>query len=343
MEKSLLLQTLRGKPAHRPPVWYMRQAGRVLPSYMELKKKYPFWQMMKDPRLGAEVTLLPVNDLGVDAAILFSDILVIPYAMGMEPEFTEKGPVFAKPLAKSPNPLNELKPDAGKLEYVYRVIEKIKETKPADIPLIGFCGGPLTVLCYMLEGMSRNADFPEAVKYLYQNRKATRQITGAVEELSLEYVKSQVRHGIDVFQLFETHAGLIPFGLYKEMFMPVVKKIAAMLRDLNIPFIYFPKDIGFGLKEVTPDYCDYLSIDWQTPIEMARQAVDPEIGLQGNLDPRILFSDKGTIEETLKKYLHFGRENRNWVFNLGHGFRPGTPFDNAKFMTEFIKQADWSR
>lgn len=343
MEKPLLIKTLHGEYTERPPIWFMRQAGRTLPSYMALKEKYSFWQMMKNPELAAKVTLLPIEDLQVDAAILFSDILVVPYAMGMGLEFTDDGPVFNDPLYKKADPLAALKPAPEKLEYIYNAIDKIIETKPDNIPLIGFCGGPFTVLCYMMEGLSSKDGFPEAVKYIFQHKEDTQQIISIIQELTLEYIRQQVKHGISAFQLFETHAGLIPFSLYKQMFLPMVKVIARELKDLNIPFIYFPKDIGVGIKEITPDYCDFLSIDWQTPIQIARELVHPEIGLQGNIDPRLLFCDKKEIEKELQEYLLFGKENQNWICNLGHGFKPGIPFEKIKFMTDWLLNADWRR
>ncbi len=343
MEKPILLKTLHGEPTDRPPFWFMRQAGRVLPSYLKLKEGYSFWQMMKDPELGAKVTLLPVDDLGVDAAILFSDILVIPYAMGMGLEFTDTGPVFEKALVERSDPIQDLKPDPARLEYIYDVIDAINKTKPKHIPLIGFCGGPFTVLCYMLEGLGRRAEFPEAIKFIYQNKNTTRKLVDLITELSVEYAKGQVKHGIDVFQLFETHGGLIPNDLYLELFMPAVKKITTVLRGLNTPCIYFPKGLGFGIKKVTPDDCDFLSIDWHIPIDVARENVHKEIGLQGNLDPRLLFGDRKQIESNLKKYLDFGKKNQDWIFNLGHGFIPGIPYENAKFLADWIKEANWSR
>lgn len=343
MEKPILLKTLAGENTERPPFWFMRQAGRVLPSYLALKDKYSFWQMMKDPKLGAEVTLLPISDLGVDAAILFSDILVIPYAMGMGLEFTDNGPVFENALSERDSPLKDLKPDPEKLNYIYDVIDQIKATKPAHIPLIGFCGGPFTVLCYMLEGLGRRAEFPEAIKFIYKNKKETLQLVDLITELSIEYIKGQVKHGIDVFQLFETHGGLLPNEVYKDIFFPSVKKIMNTLRDLKIPGIYFPKGFGFGIKDVTPDICDFVSIDWHIPIEVARANVHPDVGLQGNLDPRLLFSDQKTIEKTLNTYLDFGCENQNWIFNLGHGFIPGIPYENAKFLADWVRNANWNR
>ncbi len=278
MSNSILLNTLNGNKTERPPFWFMRQAGRVLPSYLKLKEKYSFWQMMKNPELGARVTLFPVEDLGVDAAILFSDILVIPYAMGMGLDFTDRGPEFEIPLSHKAKPLESLNPDPDKLNYIYDVIQKIIETKPDDIPLIGFCGAPLTVLCYMIEGIGRSKDFPDTLKFLYQNKKTTQKLIDAITELSIIYAKGQIKNGIEVFQLFETHGGLIPFEMYQELFFPAVKKIAQVVREENIPFIYFPKDIGTGIQSITPDMCDYLSIDWQTPITVARKMVDKNIG-----------------------------------------------------------------
>jgi len=343
MEKPILLKTLAGEYTSRPPFWFMRQAGRVLPSYLKLKEGYSFWQMMKNSELGARVTLLPIEDMGVDAAILFSDILVIPYAMGMGLEFTDNGPVFEKALVERENPLKDLNPDPSKLNYIYNVIDAVIDTKPENIPLIGFCGGPLTVLCYMLEGLGRRAEFPEAIKFIYKEKSTTKKLIDAITELSIEYVKGQIKHGIHVFQLFETHGGLIPNDLYMEMFLPSVKKICFAARESNIPNIYFPKGLGFGIKEITPDVCDFLSIDWHIPIDVARAHVHPDIGLQGNLDPRILFSDKKQIEDKLKTYIKFGQENQNWIFNLGHGFIPGIPFGNAKFLADWLKETNWER
>ena len=343
MNDSILLKTLAGEKTERPPFWFMRQAGRVLPSYMKLKEKYSFWEMMQDPKLGAEVTLLPIDDLGVDAAILFSDILVIPYAMGMGLDFTDRGPEFDVPLAERKDPVAALNPDPQKLNYIYEVIKQIEATRPAHIPLIGFCGAPLTVLCYMLQGIGRSKEFPIATTFIYQHKETIKKLVDAITELSIVYAKGQIKHGVKVFQLFETHAGLIPFELYKELFFPSVKKIAAAVREEGVPFIYFPKDLGTGIAEVTPEMCDYLSIDWQTPIQTARKLVDSSIGLQGNIDPRLLYADKATIETTLNKYIDFGSKNHDWIINLGHGFLPDIPYENAKFLADWIKQADWRR
>jgi uroporphyrinogen decarboxylase len=324
-------------------MWFMRQAGRVLPSYLKIKEDYTFWQMMKNPEIAAKVTLLPIYDLGTDAAILFSDILVIPYAMGMGLDFKDEGPVFEKPLAFRENPLKDLHPDPSKLNYIYDVCDEIIRTRPDNIPLIGFCGAPLTVLLFMLQGLGRKGEFPDATKFIYENLETTQQLVDEITDLSITYALGQIEHGVEVFQLFDTHAGLIPFDLYQMLFMPATKKIYAAIRGKGVPFIFFPKGIGAGIAEIKPDSCDYLSIDWQTPIQLARKLVHPKIGLQGNVDPRLLFAPQNEIEKQLQPLVEFGKENHNWIFNLGHGFMPGLPYENAKFLADWVKATDWGR
>ena len=343
MSDSLFVKTLKGGKTERPPVWFMRQAGRVLPSYLKLREEYTFSQLMQSPELAAKVTLLPVHDLGVDAAILFSDILVIPEALGMGLNFTDSGPKFGKALKDISDPVSTLHPDASKLEYIYKAIDEVIKTKPSDTPLIGFCGAPFTTLCYMVQGLSSNHTFPDAVGLLYQDKKTAHKLLAMITELSVEYAVNQVKHGISAFQIFETHAGLIPSDLYFEMIMPYVRKISAAVKETGCPVIFLPKGLGTGVANIRPEDTDYLSIDWQTPIEVARELVHPEIGLQGNLDPRLLMADQATIRETLEKYVSFGSKNQNWIFNLGHGFIPGIPYENAKMVVDWVKQTNWKR
>jgi uroporphyrinogen decarboxylase len=298
---------------------------------------------MHAPQLAAEVTLMPVHDLGVDAAILFSDILVIPAALGMNLNFTDSGPKFDVALKELADPSALLKPDASKLTYIYDAIDEIIRTKPADIPLIGFCGAPFTTLCYMVQGLSSNHTFPDAVNLLYRDRKMTHKLLSAITELSLEYARNQVRHGVSAFQIFETHAGLIPSDIYQEVMMPYVRQIAKAVREEGCPVIFLPKGLGYGIKNIQPEDADFLSIDWQLPLEEARMLVHPELGLQGNLDPRLLFAGKDVILETLEKYIDFGTREQKWIFNLGHGFVPGIPFENAKLVVDWIKQTNWKR
>jgi len=329
--------TIHKKNHQTAPVWFMRQAGRVLPSYNKLKETYSFRQMMHDPKLAAQVTLSPVHELGVDAAILFSDILVIPEALGMKLEFTEQGPVFSKPLYQIDAPHKHLTENTSELNYIYETIRTIKAIEP-QTPLIGFCGAPLTTLLYMLQGFSRKQEFPEAINFILSKPTDTRLLVNKITEISIEYASKQADAGIQCFQLFDTHAGLIPFDMYKEFFMPANRLILNAVRRKGIPTIYFPKGIGAGIAHVSPEDTDFLSIDWQTSIYDARQLVHPVIGIQGNIDPRLLLCDKKTIEIGLQYYFDFYRENPQWIVNLGHGVLANTPFENAKFVVDYIKQ-----
>lgn len=343
MTNSILLDTINGQKTSRPPVWFMRQAGRVLPNYLKLREKHTFSELMNSPKLAAEVTLMPIYDLGVDAAILFSDILVIPAALGMNLNFTDSGPKFDVALKELSDPVANLKPDASKLNYIYNAIDEIIRTKPEQVPLIGFCGAPFTTLCYMVQGLSSNHTFPEAVALLYKDRKMTHKLLAAITELSVEYARHQVRHGISIFQIFETHAGLIPSDIYLEVMMPYVRQIARAVREEGCKVIFLPKGLGYGIKYIQPEDADFLSIDWQLPLQEARSLVHPEIGIQGNLDPRLLFSDQKTIQEKLETYVEFGSREQNWIFNLGHGFVPGIPFENARLVVDWVKRTNWKR
>jgi uroporphyrinogen decarboxylase len=338
---NIFLDTLQGKPTTRPPVWFMRQAGRVLPSYNALKENYTFWQLMKDPELAAKVTLLPIDDLGVDAAILFSDILVIPYAMGMGLDFTDQGPVFEQPLKDVTDPLQMLNPNPDKLQYIYNAIDKILETPGNNTPLVGFSGAPLTVMLFMIQGLGTRSQFADAERFFFKEKHLTKKMAEAVTELTIEYALQQVKHGISAFQLFDTHAGSVPFTFYKEVFMPSVKKIADAVRATGTPFIFFPKGIGTGIKDINHNICDFLSIDWQTSLYTAREMVDRNVGLQGNLDPRILFADQETIRKELYTFVPFHKQESKWIFNLGHGLVPGIPVENVKFVVDFVKQENW--
>lgn len=340
---SIFLDTIKGVKCERPPVWMMRQAGRVLPSYLKLREKYTFSELMLEPELAAKVTLLPVYDLGVDAAILFSDILVVPQALGLKVEFTDKGPRFEKPLKDVSNPFENLRTDLSYFEYIFKAIKIINETRPADIPLIGFCGAPLTVLCYMIQGLSSNHEFPDATKFIFEQPELTKKLVDKIVEVSKHYALKQIESGVQVFQLFETHAGLIPYHIYKNVFLYAVREIGKTVRATGTPFIYFPKGIGNGIKDMTTDIADVVSIDWQNSISIVRKQVGNELGLQGNLDPRILRANRITLRNELESYLSFGSRETKWIFNLGHGVLPDTPFENAKYTVDWVKSVDWNR
>lgn len=345
MDNTVFRQTLSGNGAHRPPVWFMRQAGRILPNYLHLREKHSFKELMEVPELCAEVTIMPLYDLGVDAAILFSDILVIPEALGMKLEFTDKGPIFEAPLRGNlADSHRMLSPDSSKLAYIYKNIEVIRQKMPENMPLIGFCGSPLTTLCYMVQGRSTNHSFPDAVDFIYRYPQQAQELVDLITDFSIEYATGQIKAGIDAFQLFETHAGLLPLELYRSLIMPAVKKIAAAVRAQAVPFIYFGKGIGAGLSDFADGSIDFASIDWQMPLEQAHRLLGPKTGLQGNIDPRLVNAPQEYIHKYLDThYLPFGRQHSNWICNLGHGFTPDLQYENAKFIVQWVKSADWQR
>ncbi len=338
---SILLDVLNGKKTDRPPVWFMRQAGRLLKSYRDLKKKHSFETLLKTPELAIEVTLQPIRDLGVDAAILFSDILVVPEALGMELKWTNEGPRFHQSLTEG----FVLKPCPQKLIPTYEAIKGVRENLPKDKCLIGFSGGVLTVFCYMVEGLGGNGNFPEAIKYLYKHPKESEILLEAITEMSINYVEKQVQSGIEVFQLFETWAGLIPYSLYEELILPKALKILDVAKKKKIPTVFFPRGIGLGLYQLPPNIADGVSIDWQMPLKEVFHKVPKKWILQGNIDPRfILHSDTfEEIEKKLSYYKKIGERHHNWIINLGHGVLPGTPEKNVKALVNWVKQTNWKR
>ena len=341
MKKNMFIENINGNATSRPPVWFMRQAGRILPSYLKLKQKYSFDEMMHNKELAAKVTLLPIDDLGVDAAILFSDILVIPKALGLELEFTSKGPKFHNALDEN-IVTKHLKFDTKKLDYIYNNIKEIKAQRP-QTPLIGFCGGPLTTFLFMFRRDESKKDFNHGIKMFYKEKKKCIKIMEMLTEASIEYVNKQVESGIDCFQLFETYCGIIPEKIYTEIVLPFSKKILNAAMDKNCKTIFFPKNYNMGLKNINQDICDITSIDWQIPIESARTLLDDKVGIQGNMDPRIFFSDKKEIEKYLVKLTSFGEKNSDWIFNLGHGFIPGIDVNNVNFVVDWVKNHNWNR
>ena len=336
---NIMLKTLNGERTSRPPMWFMRQAGRVLPSYLKLREKYNFHEMMRNRELATEVTLLPHHDLGVDALILFNDILVIPEALGMKLNFTDRGPVFETAI----DSVETLDFQPEKLDHVYEAIDGVIEAKPTDLPLFGFCGAPLTVFCYMVEGHSQRANFPKAMSLFYKDPKRAHAILEKITQASILYAVNQAKHGITAFQLFESHAGLLPLALYNKTIMPYVKRILDAVKTTGCKTIFFPKGFGIGVSTIPEGLADYISADWQFELAEMRDALPSSMGIQGNLDPRVLLGSRQSIEIELEKLIPFGAKNQDWIFNLGHGLIPQIPVDNLKFLIDWVKNTNWQR
>jgi len=334
---SIFLDTLQGKETSRPPVWFMRQAGRISPTYRKLRETYSFQELMSDPKLAAEVTLMPVADFGVDAAILFSDILVIPQALGLEVDFPDSGPVFKNALCKQTTKAH-LQYNPSKLDYIYAAIDEINRKKTAGFPLIGFCGGPFTTYLFMAQGTSSNHQFSDSMTYYYNNRKEVIALLEQITDASIDYAVKQCEHGISAFQIFETYGGLLPTEVYLKDVYPQVKRLIAAVKAKGVPVIYFPKGLGTGLAHINDCDADFVSIDWQVSLTDARKMIDKSIGLQGNFDPRLLsVNDTSIIAEALVPYKKFAQENKKFIFNLGHGLTPDNKFECAKFTIDTVK------
>ena len=336
------MKTLNGEKTSRPPVWFMRQAGRILPNYMKLKETYSFHELMNDKNLASQVTLMPIKDLNVDAAILFSDILVIPHALGLDVEFKKTGPIFNNPLNYNSKATN-LEFDPNKLDYIYDNIDQVIKDKNPDTPLIGFCGGPLTVFLFMFKSEGSKDHMKKAIKFLYEKRKESTEILELITKSSIEYVKGQCKSGINVFQLFETYCGSIPCELYADLILPYSKRILNAAKEEDCPTIFFPKDFGHGMNLINKHICDFISVDWHTSINYARNIIDKKIGIQGNMDPRIFYQDYEQIEAYLNSLTNFGSQNFDWIFNLGHGFLPDINHEKVKFAINWIKDKNWNR
>ena len=290
LQNDLLLRTARGEQVERPPVWLMRQAGRILPQYRALRGKLSgFKELVETPQLAAEVTIQPVDELGVDAAIIFSDILVIPEAMGLTYEMIEKkGPWFPKTIESLSDveKLGSGESVIGELQYVFDALEVTKKELNGRVPLIGFAGAPWTIFSYMLEG-SGSKTFSKARKFLYQDPKAAHLLLEKITQTTIAYLQQKVRSGANMIQVFDSWAGILPPDQYSEFAIPYIKKIVDAIED--VPVIVFAKGAWFAMEEIAQLDCQVLGVDWNTKVSDLRGELNVQQVLQGNLDPCLLY------------------------------------------------------
>ncbi|PVD52135.1 uroporphyrinogen decarboxylase [Terrimonas sp.] len=334
---DLLLRTLRGEATSRPPVWMMRQAGRYLPEYMVLREKYGFFERCQTPELACEITLQPVDIIGVDAAILFSDILVVPQAMGLEVQLIEsKGPVLPEPI-KTRSDLQRVRvPDVHEtLQYVFDAIQLIKKELNGRAPLIGFAGAPWTLLCYMVQGKGSKT-FDEAKAFCYIQPDLAHELLQMITDTTIAYLKAQVKAGADTIQLFDSWAGLLSPEDFSNISLPYIKQIVAALKD-EVPVIIFAKGAWYALEDMAATGAHGLGIDWCIKPELARKAAGNNITLQGNFDPAKLLSPIPVLKKEVSKMLNaFG--NGRYIANLGHGILPNVPVDHARAFVDTVKE-----
>ncbi len=337
---DLLLRVLAGELTERPPVWLMRQAGRILKEYREVRASVNgFKALVSNPELASEVTVQPVDILGVDAAILFSDILVIPEAMGLDYQLIEKvGPRFPVTIKESADidRLRQGDEAAGRLGYVYDAITATRAKLANRVPLIGFAGAPWTLLSYMVEG-GGSKTFSKAKAFLYGRPAYAHRFLEKITRTLIAYLQQKVASGVHVLQLFDSWAGVLDRPTYEEFGLRYIRQILEALPE--VPVIMFSKGAWFSLDQLAALPATALGLDWQTSPAHARSIAGPDRVLQGNLDPSLLLSNVETIQHSTKDMLAaFGRHH---IANLGHGVYPDTPVEHVKCFIQAVQSYDY--
>jgi uroporphyrinogen decarboxylase len=336
LKNDLLIRTLLGNPTERTPVWMMRQAGRYLPEYGVLRDKYDFFTRVQTPELAMKITLQPVDLIGVDAAILFSDILVVLQAMGLEVQLIEnRGPVLPDPVRTPADLSRVFVPDIEEsLGYVFDAIRLTKKELNNRVPLIGFAGAPWTLLCYMVEGKGSKT-FDLAKSFCYTQPELAHRLLQMLTDTSIAYLKQQVKAGVDVIQIFDSWGGLLSPDDFEIFSLRYIRQIILALKN-EVPTILFAKGAWGSLQEMVNTGVSCLGLDWCIRPEMARKLAGTGITLQGNLDPSRLLSSIPEIKKEVTKMLN-GFGPGKYIANLGHGILPNVPVDHAKAFVDTVK------
>ena len=340
LQNDLLLRAARGETVERVPVWMMRQAGRILAEYRAVRERAGnFITLAKTPELAAEVTIQPVDLLGVDAAIIFSDILVVPEAMGLPYEMVEsRGPVFSETVRTITDLARLRVADAETdLGYVLAAIRLTKRELANRVPLIGFAGAPFTIFCYMTEGKGSKT-FSVAKKLLYTDPAFAHALLQRITDSTISYLQAQIRAGADLVQLFDSWAGILSPAQYETFSLPYIRQICTALaaEQPETPVTVFAKGAFFARQAIGQLPCAVVGLDWNMDAAESRQLI-PGKTVQGNLDPCVLYADFGQIRAEVKKMLDtFGRQR--YIANLGHGIYPDTNPDAARCFVEAVKE-----
>jgi uroporphyrinogen decarboxylase len=335
LQNDLLLRAARGEAVERVPVWLMRQAGRVLPEYRATRARAKnFVEFVKNPELASEVTIQPVDILGVDAAIIFSDILVIPEAMGLPYQMIEaKGPWFEKTI-KTKADIDALRiAEASDLDYVMQALTITKKALNQRVPLIGFCGAPWTIFAYMVEG-SGSKTFSKAKQFLYTQPQLAHALLEKITLSSIQYLKGQVKAGADLLQIFDSWAGVLSQSMYEEFALRYISKICDALSP-EVPLTVFAKDAHYAVAQIARTKCSVIGLDWTMDPHTARANAAGKT-LQGNADPCLLYADEATLVKETKHMLNaFGKTS--YICNLGHGLYPDLDKEKVKLFVDTVK------
>lgn len=340
-DEPRFLAALAGRNHGRPPIWMMRQAGRTLASYRALREGVPFVEFCKRPEYAGEATLLPVRELGVDAAILFADILLPIEAWGIGLHYEEGvGPVVTPPLTDRAvvEGLGEADVE-GACGYIGDVIRHVRTELPADVPLIGFAPSPWTFAAYAVQGRARKG-FPDLKRFLYDDPEGFELLMDRVTELLVDYCRLQIEAGVQAFQIFDTWAELLPPHAFRAVLKP---RVTRMLEAVSaVPRIYFPKGTAAYLDDLGDLPVEAVGCDWSVELDDARRRVGPDVTLQGNLDPLTLLAEPARIETAVAGMLDRVADDPAYVANLGHGLVPATPEANVHAFVEAIHRW-WER
>ncbi|MBE7659903.1 uroporphyrinogen decarboxylase [Tenacibaculum finnmarkense genomovar finnmarkense] len=337
IKNDLFLRALKGETVDRPPVWMMRQAGRYLPEFQEIKKKYDFFTRCRTPELASEITVQPIRRYGMDAAILFSDILVIPQAMNIEvqmkPDF---GPYLPNPIRDQKGLDTVVVPDVNiELDYVMQAIKATKEKLNDQVPLIGFAGSPWTILCYVVQGQG-SKNFDKAKEFCFTKPVLAHQLLSKITETTIAYLKAKVKAGVDAVQIFDSWGGMLSPTDYHEFSWQYINEIIEALKD-DAPVIAFGKGCWFALDKMANSNASALGVDWTCSPRNARYLTGGNITLQGNFDPSRLLSPPAEIKKMVHQMINeFGKDK--YIVNLGHGILPNIPLENAKAFIDAVKE-----
>ncbi len=335
--KDLFLRACRGEALPRVPVWMMRQAGRYLPEYREIRAKHAFLEVCKTPDLAAEVSLQPFRRLGVDAVIVFSDILIPAEAMGVPLELGDSGPNLPNPVRSraAVDRLRIFDPET-ETRFLPEAIRRIVKSIGPDVPVLGFAGAPWTLACYMVEGKAREG-FATVKSFLYNEPKTFHELLHRIAQATIPYLKAQIAAGAAAVQLFDTWCGELNLQDYEEFALPAVQEIVAGLGG-SVPVIYYTKASQHLLPALASSGANVLSVDWRMDLAEIRTALGPKMALQGNVDPAVLLGPPEKIRDvTLGAIASLAGEGH--VLNLGHGILPQTPVENAQLFIETGQQA----
>ncbi|MBK9759801.1 MAG: uroporphyrinogen decarboxylase [Flavobacteriales bacterium] len=337
LKNELILKAARGTATERTPVWIMRQAGRILKEYRVVREKAgDFRTLVQTPELAAEVTIQPVDILGVDAAIIFSDILVVPDAMGLTYVMDEgKGPRFPETIRSIPEMARLRVPDVeDDLSYVAQAIRLTKLGLAGRVPLIGFAGAPWTIFCYMTEGKGSKT-FSLARRSLFADPAFAHALMERITDTTIHYLQMQVRAGADLVQVFDSWAGVLDRESYRTFCIPYLRRICESISD--VPVTVFAKDAWFATADIAALPCATIGLDWAQDAVWARTQVGPNRTLQGNLDPCVLYAEGAVVQRETERMLQRFGPNRH-IANLGHGVYPDTPVDNVRRFVDTVKE-----